>query len=107
MRNLWAIANATSILMLLVAARSYPQRGMSRQLDQPPPTGISTQTLQVGTQLVVLDATVFDHAGRIVTQVLGKDDFLIEEDDRSQVIRNFEAQMASTTATGGAGEAGE
>jgi VWFA-related protein len=57
------------------------------------------ETLHTGTQLVVLDATVFDRQGRLVTKVLHRDDFVIEEDKRPQVIRTFEAP-AEHVATG-------
>lgn len=48
-------------------------------------------TLHVTTQLVVLDATVLDKEGHIVTQALGRDDFLIEENKKPQVVYSFES----------------
>ena len=48
-------------------------------------------TLHVATQLVVLDATVLDKEGHIVTQALGRDDFLIEENKKPQVVYSFES----------------
>ena len=50
-----------------------------------------SEPLRVTTQLVVLDATVFDKAGQIVTQPLTRDDFQIEEDKKPQTIYSFES----------------
>jgi VWFA-related protein len=47
--------------------------------------------LTVTTRLVVLDATVLDKEGRVVTQPLGRDDFKIEEDKKPQAIYSFES----------------
>ncbi|HZL28933.1 MAG TPA: VWA domain-containing protein [Acidobacteriaceae bacterium] len=70
--------------------------------DAPPQTGLPTETLHTGTQLVVLDATVLDKAGKVVTQQLGRDDFLIEENKRPQEIRSFEsAADHASPVTGG------
>jgi VWFA-related protein len=55
-------------------------------------------TLHVTTQLVVLDATVLDKEGHIVTQVLGRDDFLIEENKKPQAIYTFESASEHTAA---------
>jgi VWFA-related protein len=48
-------------------------------------------TLHTTTQLVVLDATVIDKQGHIVTTPLTRDDFEVQEDRRPQVIRYFES----------------
>ena len=48
-------------------------------------------TLSVSTQLVVLDATVLDHQGRIVPLSLTRDDFEITEDKKPQSILSFES----------------
>lgn len=50
-----------------------------------------SEPLRVTTQLVVLDATVFDKAGRIVIQPLTRDDFLIEENKKPQAVYSFES----------------
>src|ERR1700722_6076442 len=55
-------------------------------------------TLHVTTQLVVLDATVLDKEGRIVTQTLGRDDFLIEENKKPQAVYTFESASEHTAA---------
>jgi hypothetical protein len=57
-----------------------------------------TQTLTVTTRLVVLDATVLDKAGHIVTQPLGRDDFQIEENKRPQTVYSFESSAEHTSA---------
>jgi VWFA-related protein len=53
-------------------------------------------TLHVTTQLVVLDATVLDKEGHIVTQALGRDDFLIEENKKPQMVYSFESASEHT-----------
>ena len=55
-------------------------------------------TLHVTTQLVVLDATVLDKEGHIVTQALGRDDFLIEENKKPEAIYSFESAGEHTAA---------
>src|SRR5271156_4739001 len=63
-------------------------------------------TLHVTTQLVTLDATVLDKGGRVVSQPLGRDDFLIEENKKPQEIYSFEsAAEHMTAANGDAGKA--
>jgi VWFA-related protein len=57
-----------------------------------------SEPLRVTTQLVVLDATVLDKEGHIVTQVLGRDDFLIEENKKPQAIYSFESAGEHTAA---------
>jgi VWFA-related protein len=59
-----------------------------------------SEPLRVTTQLVVLDATVFDKAGRIVTQPLTRDDFLIEENKKPQAIYSFESASEHMAAEG-------
>jgi VWFA-related protein len=54
--------------------------------------------LHVTTQLVVLDATVLDKEGHIVTQALGRDDFLIEENKKPQAVYSFESAGEHTAA---------
>jgi VWFA-related protein len=56
------------------------------------------ETLHVTTQLVVLDATVLDKEGHVVTQALGRDDFLIEENKRPQAVYSFESAGEHTAA---------
>lgn len=51
----------------------------------------SPETLSVTTQLVVLDATVLDKAGNVVTQPLTREDFQIEENKKPQTIYSFES----------------
>jgi hypothetical protein len=51
---------------------------------QAPPS--PAEVLHVTTQLVVLDATVLDKAGHVVTQSLGREDFQIEENKKPQEI---------------------
>ena len=60
--------------------------------------------LHVSSQLVVLDATVLDKAGHVVTQSLGRDDFLIEENKKPQEIYSFEsaAEHIAAAASGNA-----
>lgn len=62
------------------------------------------EPLRVTTQLVVLDATVLDKAGHVVTEPLGRDDFLIEEDKKLQEIYSFEsaAEHIAAAASGDA-----
>jgi VWFA-related protein len=57
-----------------------------------------TQTLTVTTRLVVLDATVLDKAGHIVTQPLGRNDFKIEENKEPQTIYSFESSAEHAVA---------
>ncbi|HXC96778.1 MAG TPA: hypothetical protein VNU92_13845 [Edaphobacter sp.] len=57
-----------------------------------------TEVLYVTTQLVVLDATVLDKEGKIVTLALGRDDFQIEENKKPQAIYSFEAVDEHTIA---------
>jgi VWFA-related protein len=61
-----------------------------------------TEVLHVSSQLVVLDATVLDKAGHVVTQPLGRDDFLIEENKKPQEIYSFEsaAEHVAAAASG-------
>ncbi len=56
------------------------------------------EVLHVTTQLVVLDATVLDKEGHIVTQALGRDDFLIEENKKPQAVYSFESTSEHTAA---------
>ena len=56
------------------------------------------ETLHVTTQLVTLDATVLDKAGRVVSQPLGRDDFLIEENKKPQTIYSFESAAEHVAA---------
>jgi len=49
------------------------------------------ETLHTTTQLVVLDATVVDKQGHVVTAPLTRDDFEVQEDHRPQAIRYFES----------------
>jgi len=73
----------------------------SAQVPAPP-----VDTLHVTTQLVTLDATVLDKGGRVVSQPLGRDDFLIEENKKPQEIYSFEsAAEHMTAASGDAGKA--
>ncbi len=51
----------------------------------------SPATLNVTTQLVVLDATVLDKVGHVVTQALTRDDFQIEENKKPHEIYSFES----------------
>ena len=62
------------------------------------------EVLRVSSQLVVLDATVLDKAGHVVTQSLGRDDFLIEENKKPQEIYSFEsaAEHVAAAASGNA-----
>ena len=62
------------------------------------------EPLRVTTQLVVLDATVLDKAGHVVTQPLTRDDFLIEENKKPQEIYSFES-AAEHSAAAASGEA--
>jgi hypothetical protein len=57
-----------------------------------------SEPLRVTTQLVVLDATVFDKAGRIVTQPLTREDFLIEENKKPQAVYSFESASEHMSA---------
>jgi VWFA-related protein len=56
------------------------------------------EPLHVTAQLVVLDATVLDKAGHIVSQPLGRDDFLIEENKKPQEIYSFESAVEHSAA---------
>jgi hypothetical protein len=56
------------------------------------------EPLRVTTQLVVLDATILDKTGHVVTQPLTRDDFLIEEDKKPQTIYSFESIAEHATA---------
>ncbi len=61
-----------------------------------------SEPLLMTTQLVVLDATVLDKAGHVVTQPLTRDDFQIEEDKKPQTIYSFESvvEHAAAAASG-------
>ena len=61
----------------------------------------SPETLSVTTQLVVLDATVLDKAGHVVTQPLTRDDFQIEENKKPQEIYSFESAAEHSAAAAG------
>lgn len=63
-----------------------------------------TQTLHTGTQLVILDATVYDKQHQIVTTPLTSDDFQVTENNSPQDIRYFESQ-ADHQAAAAKGEA--
>jgi len=67
----------------------------------PPASADPLQTLHTTTQLVVLDATVFDRQGRIVNAPLGRDDFQVEEDRKPQAIRYFESTQEHQAALNG------
>ncbi len=62
------------------------------------------EPLRVTTQLVVLDATVLDKAGHVITQPLTRDDFLIEENKKPEEIYSFEsaAEHSAAAASGDA-----
>ncbi len=64
-------------------------------------------TLSISTQLVVLDATVLDRQGRIVTQPLTRDDFQVTEDKKLQRIDSFESASdhAAQSSVGDPGKA--
>jgi len=61
-------------------------------------TPAPSEPLRVTTQLVVLDATVLDKAGHVVTQPLTRDDFQIEEDKKPQTIYSFESAVEHVAA---------
>lgn len=61
-------------------------------IGQQPTEASPANTLHATAQLVVLDATVFDKAGKVVTVPLTKDDFEITEEKKPQTIRYFESQ---------------
>ncbi len=63
--------------------------------------------VNITTQLVVLDATVLDKAGHLVTQPLTRDDFLIEENKKPQEIYSFEgaSEHQAAIASGDAAKA--
>ena len=67
-------------------------------------SGHAPQTLQAGTQLVILDATVYDKQHQIVVTPLTSDDFEITENNTPQDIRYFESQ-ADHQAAAAKGEA--
>lgn len=54
--------------------------------------GHGTQTLHTGTQLVILDVTVYDKQHNIVTTPLTREDFTITENKVPQDIRYFETE---------------
>src|SRR5260370_13805945 len=83
------------IAFLCLAA--YGRVFVAAQAAAPPP-----EVLHVTTQLVVLDATVLDKAGHVVTQPLTRDDFLIEENKKPQEIYSFEsaAEHSAAAASG-------
>jgi VWFA-related protein len=66
--------------------------------------GHGTQTLHTGTQLVILDATVYDKQHQIVMTPLTSDDFQVTENNTPQDIRYFESQ-ADHQAAAAKGEA--
>jgi VWFA-related protein len=61
----------------------------------------SPETLNVTAQLVVLDATVLDKAGHVITQPLTRDDFQIEENKKPQEIYSFESAAEHSGAAAG------
>ncbi len=101
------LRNLLSILGLSV----WVTAACAQHTGTPPPGSVASaaaqnepiETLHTGTQLVVLDATVFDRHGRLVTKALSKYDFLIEEDKRPQTIRSFEAPAEHVAAGEGLG----
>ena len=58
------------------------------------------EVLRVSSQLVVLDATVLDKAGHVITQPLTRDDFLIEENKKPEEVYSFES-AAEHSGSGG------
>jgi len=71
---------------------------------QEPDPGHGTQTLHTGTQLVILDSTVYDKRHNIVTVPLTRDDFEITENNKPEDIRYFETE-ADHQAAAAKGEA--
>jgi VWFA-related protein len=59
---------------------------------QEPDPGHGTQTLSTGTQLVILDATVYDKQHNIVTTPLTREDFTVTDNKVPQDIRYFETE---------------
>lgn len=86
MTSTWSTIAAAACLTAILTGGQAQQ-----QAQQPAPVPPPLTTLHAGTRLVILDATVLDHAGHIVPTPLTKEDFLIQEDKRPQLIRSFEA----------------
>lgn len=77
--------NLRSRFHLLLLALILPS-AVAAQIASPSP-----EVFRASSQLVVLDATVLDKAGQVVTQPLRREDFIIEEDKRPQAIYSFES----------------
>ena len=86
-----SVAAVSSCLALCLAAPS----ALAQQASQTGPPVV----LQTGTQLVVLDVTVLDKSGRLVTEGISRDEFHITEDKQPQTIRDFQPP-AEHTETG-------
>lgn len=78
-------ARVVSLGLCIAAGHGWAQDSAAPQTDG------QTQTLHTTTQLVVLDATVFDKQGHLITVPLTRDDFDIQEDRKPQAIRYFES----------------
>lgn len=88
--------------MPILAARSCVVFGLlaATSVFGQSPNSDPTETLHTTTQLVVLDATVVDKQGHIVTAPLTRDDFEVQEDRKLQVIRYFESSAQHDAAIG-------
>lgn len=82
---MWSLRALLGAAILLTA---IPFQNLMAQ-EQPGPSG--TPTFRVSSNLVFLDVTVLDKAGRPVVKGLTKDDFIITEDKKPQRIFSFEA----------------
>src|SRR5947209_20000931 len=80
--------NLLAALTLLPAARLLRGQPQNPQPDTQPGIKPGTATFSTGVKVVNLLATVRNKKGEIVRD-LGKDDFLLDEDGRSQEIRYF------------------
>jgi VWFA-related protein len=79
------------IVRFLLCCTFFATFMLSAAAQEPDP-GHGTQTLSTGTQLVILDATVYDKQHNIVTTPLTREDFAVTEDKIPQDIRYFETE---------------
>ena len=77
-----------ALLWAAILLTAIPVQKLTAQEQQGPS---ETPTFRVSSNLVFLDVTVLDKAGRPVVKGLTKDDFIITEDKKPQRIFSFEA----------------
>ncbi len=85
------------------AVMLFPFVAVNVLFAQDQPQAPPTPTLQINSNLVILDVTVLDKKGDPVVKGLARDDFAITEDKTPQRIFSFEAPDSHTLKRGAAG----